>query len=82
MSQPWGFVGRVGSKGNVFLPGGRAAEGQGACSSMPWPSAGPLRGVEVGSYSQLTEGEEPKEGLEQSRGFGTQGLDGEENKGV
>lgn len=45
MSQLWGFLGRVGYKGNTFLPGGRAAERQGVCSSMPRAFAGPLLGV-------------------------------------
>lgn len=79
MSRLWGFVGRVGYEGNISLPAGRAAERQGVCSSMPWPSAGPLLGVEVRSYSNLTEGEELKEGLEQSWGSGQ---DREENEGV
>lgn len=78
LSRLWGFVGRVGCEGNIFIPGRIAVKRQSVCICVPWSSAEPL-GVEVQSYSQLIEGEEPKEGLEQSWGSGQ---DREENESV
>lgn len=78
LSRLWGFAGRVGYEGDIFVPGGIAVKRESVSISVPWSSAGPL-GVKVHSYSQLTEGKEPKEGLEQSWGSGQ---DREEHEGA
>lgn len=78
LSRLWGFAGRVGYEGDIFVPGGIAVKRESISISVPWSSAGPL-GVKVHSYSQLTEGKEPKEGLEQSWGSGQ---DREEHEGA
>lgn len=46
---------------------------------MLWPSAGPVLGVKVRSYSQLPKGKESKERLEQCW---ESGQDREEKEGV